>query len=210
MRSGAGPNFEPLQNGWVSQWTALAKKWLHASRWTFLAQAEWLPSQLPKPYSKTSRMSGPLTHSPADILRRLLISLGHGTAPSDDGLWPIYTGTLPDSPDSAVLITDTAGTSEGRRQHDGETQEKHGIQILLRDGNRPDGFEKARAIGVALDTSIRLDTVTLANNTGTGDSTYLIYMVGTRSGPFALGQEKPGSKRYLFTINALMKLRQTS
>jgi hypothetical protein len=155
-------------------------------------------------------MSGPLTHSPADVLRRLLISLGHGTAPSADGLWPIYTGTLPDSPDSALLITDTAGISQGRFQNDGETQESHGIQILVRDGKSTDGFEKARAVGVALDESIRLNSVTLADNTGTGNSTYLVYMAGTRSGPFAIGQEKPGSKRHLFTINALMKLRQTS
>ena len=111
-------------------------------------------------------MSGSLVHSPADIIRTLLVDLGLGTLPEDSGSWPIYLANTPDSPDSTITVTDTASRKTGRTQFDGQIQEHHGFQVAIRDANHKDGYEKADAIKVALDETIQLDTVSIQENVG--------------------------------------------
>ncbi len=149
-------------------------------------------------------MSGSLAHSPADIVRYLLIDKSLGTLPSDGGSWPIFADGEPDAPDSVITVYNMAGRLGGRTQVDGEQQEHPGIQIRIRDPDSRGGGTKARAIAIALDESIRLDNVTI------GDNVYKVYAISRIGSVLSLGKEVPSSKRNLFTINAVVALRQTT
>lgn len=155
-------------------------------------------------------MSGNLTHSPAQIIRDLLVTLGLGTLPSDSGSWPIYVSNIPDSPDSIITITDTVGTNDGRTHVDGQANEHPGIQIAVRDANHQDGWEKIRAIRVSISETVQRNTVSITDNVGTGTSTYTVYAITKIGGIIALGKDIPTSKRNLFTLNATVALRQTT
>ena len=155
-------------------------------------------------------MSNNLTHSPAQIIRDLLVDLGLGTLPSDGGSWPIYNNNTPDSPDSVITITDTVGTSDGRTHTDGEAQEHPGFQVAVRNDSPQGGWEKMNAIRVALSETISRNELSITDNVGTGTSSYIVYAVSKLGGIFALGKDTPTSKRNLFTLNAVVALRQTS
>lgn len=154
-------------------------------------------------------MSGSLSHSPADVVRKLLIDLGFGTDPDDSDDWPIYIAREPNAPDSVITIYNTAGVKEGRVMIGGEIQEHHGIQIRLRDNDHQNGFIKARELAVALDESVALNSVSLDDIVGTGTSVYKVYAISRTSGPLAAGRE-PSSERNIFTINATVALLQTA
>lgn len=149
-------------------------------------------------------MPGLLTHPPADITRYLLISLGEGVLPSAGGSWPVYAAQTPNSPDNMVVVLGTSNTHQGRTHYDGEVQERHGVQILVRCITYPVGSTKANAIGIALDQDV-YDTAIVI-----GSSTYNVHAFSRTSGPIDLGKETPDSKRDLFSINATVSLRQTS
>lgn len=149
-------------------------------------------------------MSGSLVHSPADIVRRALVTLGLGTLPTASGSWPIAVSQEPDTPDEAITLYDTSGRIDGRTHVDGEIQEFPGLQVRVRSANPVTGYTKAQAIAVALDQSIRLTNVTI------GANVYKIYAI-TRTGTVnAIGKEIETSKRNLFTINAVASIRQTT
>ena len=149
-------------------------------------------------------MSGSLDHSPADIVRRLLISLGLGTAPSDGDSWPIAVAQEPDTPDNCITVYGTTGRGYGRHQTDGEVQGDYGIQLRVRSQTHSVGWARANALAECLDKTINLDAITI------GESTYTVYSIG-RSSPdvLELGKER-GTQRYLFTINAVCGIRQTA
>ena len=153
-------------------------------------------------------MSGTLTHSPADVVRNLLIDLGLGTAPADGGAWPVYVAQEPNSPDSVITVYDTSGILDGRFMVSGEVQENHGFQVRVRCANTWRGYEKAQEIAVALDESTSLKTVSVGDDAGTGDQTYTVYAVSRKGGVISLGKDTPRTKLNLFTINAVVSLRQ--
>jgi len=148
-------------------------------------------------------MSGALDHSPADIVAQLLVDLSLGSDPTGSSAWPVFVAREPETPDNCITVFGTASKKQGRTMNDGEVQEQHGIQVSVRSGTYPTGFAKARAIAVALDESVRLNTVSLES------ATYTVYGVSRTSGPLDLGKE-PTTKRNVFTINATVTLRQSS
>jgi hypothetical protein len=151
-------------------------------------------------------MAGQLDHSPADILRRVLIALGQGTAPTDNALdlsaWPIYAGGEPGSPDNVITLYDTPARQDGRSMIDGERQEHHGVQVRVRGATFPVGYAKARAIATAMDTAIYDLSVTLDS------STYRVHSVSRQGDVISLGKESPQSKRSVFTVNAIFTVRK--
>lgn len=155
-------------------------------------------------------MSGSLNHSPAHVIRDLLVTLGLGTDPDDGGSWPIFVSREPNTPDSVITLYDTASRMQGRRMVNGITVEHYGIQVRVRDAGPTGAWVKANALAVALDQTIALDDVTVEDTDGTGSSTYKVYTVSRVSGPLSLGKETPTSKRNLFTINAVAAIRQTA
>jgi hypothetical protein len=142
-----------------------------------------------------------LHHSQSDVLRWLLISLGIGTDPTTEGSWPIHASSEPDSPDDLITVYDTTGVTSGRIQRTGETVEHRGITIQVRGTDHQTAWAKADALRVALDESISTSPVTI------GGYSYVVYAVTVKSGPLSLGTE-PNTNRFLFTINAVMSLRQ--
>jgi Bacteriophage minor capsid protein len=147
-------------------------------------------------------MPGILNHSPAQILRRVLVAQGHGADPPA-GPWPAYCPLEPDKPDNCLTVQGTAGTDHGRTMIDGERQEFHGVQLRVRASDPLTGYTKARALAVALDTLSRV-AVTLST------TAYLLHAVTRTSDVLELSTDTPRTKRHLYTINARFTVRQTS
>ena len=154
-------------------------------------------------------MSGSLNHSPAHVIRNLLVTLGLGTDPDDDGNWPMFVSQEPNAPDSVITVIDTSSRLQGRLQKTGETQEHYGFLLQVRDANHKDGFAKANDLVVALDESNKRNDVTIEDVSGTGSSTYRVDAVTRKTGVIDLGKDVATSKRNLFTINAVVSLQQT-
>lgn len=133
-----------------------------------------------------------------------MIALGLGTDPASNGPWPVYAAGEPDKPDSAITVYDTVGRQEGRTHVDGEAQEHHGVQVRVRSAAHTAGYAKARAVAVALDEDVLMNSVHI------GAASYRVWAVARTGDVLSLGKESPDSKRSLFTINALVSLRQTN
>ena len=150
-------------------------------------------------------MPGSLDHSPAEVVRRLLIQEGLGSDPADPpGTWPVYANGEPDTPDSAITVYNTQGRDGGRTMTDGERQEHHGVQVRIRAAAFNTGFSKARAIAVSMDEDIVQEFITI------GSASYKVWSISRSSDVLFLGNDTPTSKRKLFTINALVSLRQVA
>jgi len=146
-------------------------------------------------------MSGTLLHTPANILRWLLISLAQGTDPDADEDWPIYVSREPNAPDSVITIYNTTAVKQGRLMISGEVAERPGVQIRVRDPDEKSGFVKANAIAIALD-GVTYGGVTLDG------TAYKVYAVSRTSGPLSIGKEDSPTKRNIFTLNVTAALRQ--
>jgi hypothetical protein len=147
-------------------------------------------------------LPGTLSHSPANILRRALVQLGHGADPPT-GPWPCYCPVEPDRPDNVLTVQDTAGTDDGRTMIDGARQGFRGVQVRVRASDNLVGSAKAEALAVALDQLYDV-LVTM------GTTSYRLHAVTRTSDPLALGTDTPRSRRWLFTVNARFTVRQTS
>lgn len=144
-------------------------------------------------------MPGALSHSPADVIRRLLIQLGVGVAPGSSP-WPVFITNEPDEPDNCITVYDTTGRGQGRVQITGEKDGHYGFQVRIRSSTSEVGYVKANAIAEALDRQVNRDVVTI------GSSQYCIHAVSGRGDILPLGNESPVSERSLFTLNALTYL----
>lgn len=155
-------------------------------------------------------MPGTLTHSPARVVRQMLVDLGLGVAGDYDqtgrytgGDWPVFAASEPDLPDECLTVYDTTPIDDGSIMIDGERQEHQGVQIRVRAREHDAGWLKARAVAVALDESVYDETVTIDG------TTYLVMSANRQGGIAVLGKE-PTSRRNLFTLNALVTMYQTS
>lgn len=140
------------------------------------------------------------SHSPADVVRWLLVLMGLGSAPGG-GDWPVFAAGEPDLPDNCITVYDTQGTDDGRSQIDGELFSHEGIQVRVRARTHPEGWVKAHAIREALAKQAYDETVV------TGGEAYLVHSINRIGNVIALGKEVPSTKRSLFTINATVSLR---
>ncbi len=138
-------------------------------------------------------------HSPADVIRHLLIQLGEGSDPGDGTTpptqpWPVYKGVSPSSPDQILVVTDTQGQVDGVSMLDGELYQHYGFQVKVRDTSEPS--TKAEQIRQAFAGRTRLVTVTI------GSARYLVWKVAKVGQVLYLGKP-PGTKRSQFTVNAM-------
>lgn len=139
-----------------------------------------------------------LNHSPAQIIRQVLIDLGLGSA---SGAWPVYYSEEPDRPDNVITVYDTQGRDFGSYQVTGERVEHHGISVRIRAATYAIGWKKARAIAVALDESIHVHSLVLE------DAAYCVHATNRTSAVVSLGEEEATSRR-LFTVNAVVNLKE--
>ncbi len=139
-----------------------------------------------------------MNHSPAEIVRQLLIDEGVG---SDGGTWPVYSTNEPATPDNCITVYDTAGTSSGRAMIDGELLGYFGFQVRIRAKTHTIGWLKAYAVQFAL-VGVYQKTVHI------GSDTYFVHCIARIKDIMVLGKE-PTGKRSLFTVNALVPINQT-
>ena len=145
-----------------------------------------------------------LTHDPADIIRYLLIDLSSATLPTANGTWPAYSANEPDTPDNCITVYNTTGNIQARLNQTGAQVEKFGVQIRVRGATHPIGFAKGKTIENKMDTEVYRDVVTIAS------SQYLVHAV-SRSGTLIFaGKDASSSKRFIFTLNILVDVRQLS
>lgn len=156
-------------------------------------------------------MSGSLSHSPADIIRELLIDKSVGTDPDAAGDWPVYALNEPNTPDSLITIFNSASVLEGRDQNAGEMNEHFGIQIRIRAADPNDGWRKANAIKTSITTDVLRTIVSIADTTGTATSQYRVQAITLIGGILDLGKVEGGTrtKRNILTINAIAAILET-
>jgi hypothetical protein len=148
-----------------------------------------------------------LPHSPADVLRHLLVNNGQGVLPSavttswNNTQWPIGVSNEPDTPDNCVTLYDTEPLQQGRIMFSGEKEEKYGVQVRVRSDVFTRGWTKAHALAVYLDETVSEMPVTISG------TSYLVHAVSRRGGVLPLGQAAPDSKRQLFTFDVTVTLR---
>lgn len=150
-------------------------------------------------------MSGNLAHSTADVIAELLVDLGLGTIynGSTTVAWQIAINREPDKPDNMITVFDTAGKDNGRIMVNGERQENPGIMIKVRASSNTVGFVKAQTIATTLDAQTN-------SNASISASNYIIHTVNRTTNVLSLGQDKPNSRREIFSVNATVSLRQIS
>lgn len=140
-----------------------------------------------------------LAHSPADVVRKMVVDLGLATLPSAGGDWPAYVSIEPDGQDDVITLYDTDGRDDGRNMY-GERNEHSGVLVRVRSGAHPEGYAKARAIAVALDESVSWRPVSL------GGSSYVVQSASRTTDVMVLGKESLKAQRYLFTVNFAVTL----
>ena len=145
---------------------------------------------------------GTLDDLPAQILRQLVIDLGHGTDPDDSGSWPVFATTEPNTPDNCITVYSTAGRDQGSIHVDPMLIENEGFQIKVRATTNSVGYTKADAIAKGFD-AVALRTVILNGNT------YVMWGI-IRGSILDVGKSVPESRRSIFTINGTLTVEQRS
>lgn len=148
-----------------------------------------------------------MIHSPADIIRAVLINRGLGSDPdlSPVQSWPVYTGGEPNSPDNVITTFGTVGIDHGREMVNGEVLGPYGFQIRVRADSYQQGRDKIETIWEGL-SELSGGVYNLTVNLS-GDS-YLVACIVRFGDILELGKEVPNSKRSLFTFNALINYRK--
>jgi len=144
-------------------------------------------------------MSGLLLDTSAKIVQKMLWDMGFATRPEDNLAWPLYYHYLPDKPDDAIVIYDTAGILEGRTHTDGFTQEKYGLTVTIR-ANAPVGqITKFRQLLLLWDTQVLRRAVIL------GANHYNVQAI-TRKSETYTGKELPTTERTLANSNVIASI----
>lgn len=142
--------------------------------------------------------------TPATIIRKLLLDLNLGETESS-GEWVVFVSFLPDLPDSAICVYDTAGRLDGRIMRTGEQIEHEGVQIRVRGIDYPATWTKANDIALALDAQTQTPVQIEVGEVWTLHN-------ASRSGAvIPLGVDADDARRrHNFTINMNLTLSRTT
>lgn len=154
-------------------------------------------------------MPDSLLHSPADIIRQLLVDLGLGND-SNSNTWPTFVGSEPGSPDNVLTVFNTAGRDQGRHMIDGTRQTFPGVQIRVRSALPAVGYSKAGTIADALDASVYNRTVNVETINGVAAASYTVHALSRTTDVLDIGKDVPNSRRSIYTINATVTLKRNS
>ena len=137
----------------------------------------------------------------ADIIRALIIGAGLGSA---SGSWPVFVGFLPDRPDNAILVMDTAGKLDGRIMRTGEQIAKPGIQVRLRSLDYAVAQLKAKQIALMLDSQMRSEVSLDGMAPADLDGIYTIHNISRSGDILPMGVEEGDRPRHHFSVNAMV------
>jgi len=139
--------------------------------------------------------------SPAEVIHQLLLDLDLGALSGDSGDWQIFIGFLPEEPEEAICVYDTAGIMDGRIMVTGEKIVHPGIQIRIRGTDYRRTFAKVQDIAISFDIQRRISVAV------SSAGLYVVHNVSRTGDILPLGVEEKGSqRRYHFTINAIVTL----
>jgi hypothetical protein len=146
-----------------------------------------------------------LTHSPARVIRQLLVDINQAINPNNSSTsWQATAHNELDTPDNVITVGNTAGILQGDSQLTGEQYEAYGVQIRLRATDEDIGWAKAKAIVTALEGVNRRGVVV----SDTPSVTYCVHGVIRSGGILATGYDVPASKRKLLFLNVLAQIEQ--
>lgn len=152
-------------------------------------------------------MPGILRHAPCKIARQLLIDMGlgvaHSSSPGVD--WPVFAPNEPDGntvAENAITIMDGDEILFERIQIDGQWEGMEAFRIMVRSGSFDDGYEKSKAIAIALDEDQLNDNVIIDGTQYRVDST------NRQGGVLSLGRNLSTDQRYRFSIDAAFTVYQ--
>ena len=151
-----------------------------------------------------------LTHSPADVIRWLLISLGLGVDPNSTPplAWPVYATGEPSALDNIIRCHDTEGQLDGKTMPDAEVCQHFGVQVMVRSSSHPIGWAKINAIVTLLDKVSQADVTVpvIPAPANLPSKRYLVWSV-SRKAIIPLGKGSPNDKQNRFTVNLLVPVR---
>lgn len=159
-------------------------------------------------------MSATLGHSPSEVVRQLLVDLGlgvDGTWAANEytgAAWPVSAGGELDKPDNTITVYDTTGRGLGRGMAGGELNQNFGFQVRVRGTTHRVGWVKADSIQRTLAEGVSKRQVNVAADATTPAGRYLVWCVSQVGQVLPIGTEVPKSKRKLFTLNALVTIKQ--
>lgn len=152
-------------------------------------------------------MFTPLTDSPADIIRKLLVDLSLAVEPTftegryTAGAWPAFAHNEPSFPDQCITVRETDAIDDGPDMH-GNLYFHYGCQIRFRAITKNAVMTKARAVqGNLFSPTDPYDkTVTISGRS------YEVHCV--IPGPVLdLGMNVANDKRLIVTLNVLVPIR---
>jgi hypothetical protein len=153
-------------------------------------------------------MAGSLTHTPAQIVRQLLITLGVAKLPPAKP-WPAYFINEPPSPDNLITVYTTVGKKHGKTMPDKERQLHHGIQIRVRANTDNVGYKKMNEIVTALDDVERESFVVDGTATYTIQNVVVVGDIIQLPKPATTGKlPEVEEERSVHVVNLLVPIRQ--
>lgn len=163
------------------------------------------------PFAVAVEDDGPLIaiHSPAEILRKLLIDMELAVEPdlTDPDDWSVFTNAEPSKPDNVITVYDTTGVQHGRVMQ-GEFIEDYGIQIRFRGSDQGSIHPKARTVKVHLAEVLQPNTlVTVTTRVGT--ATYNVHALSKFGSLLNLGKDRTNSNLRLNTLNLMATITRT-
>jgi len=146
-------------------------------------------------------VEGDTIRSPAYIMAVYIINyLEKMSWPSSSLDWPLFVSHLPESRDDCGAVYDTAGKMDLRSMN-GTTYIHPGIQLRIQSKDYETAYEKIEDIAGALD---QVNNVVVQ----VGDLQYEIQNVSRTSPIVALGVEPGTMRRFSFTVNFLLSIRE--
>ncbi len=137
--------------------------------------------------------------SPASVVRKLLIDAAL-VPNSTVAQWSPFVSQLPDDPDTALALYDTAPVLQGRIMRTGEQIEKYGVQLRFRSSIYNVVFSKAEAVRDFMDAVMPVVVVAI-----TPEDQWTIQNISRTSGILTTGIEVDGDrKRHNLTINVIL------
>lgn len=138
-------------------------------------------------------MSRVLEHDISDIIGRLIVSLGHGSEPTNKQPWPVFSVSQPDKVDSMICVFSTTGRVQDSYLLDGTTQEQYGFQIKVRSESIAKTRKKIADIVRDVDKVVRRQVLV-------DSSTYTVHACTRSSSILYIGFDPPEN---VFPVNVV-------
>lgn len=150
-----------------------------------------------------------MNNTAAEVVRKMLVDLAVAVEPTfaagvyTGQPWPAFDSAEPDGIaglDNCVTVYDTDGGPGTRIMVGLAVQRDLGVQVRVRAQTHAVGWVKAEAIRAALETAYHRQVNVSGNR-------YLVWALSRVGQVLPIGAEVPGSKRRVFTINAVVTIK---